>query len=433
MYDIPTNPPPCGFKPCDHQSVSTQWNISEPVSYSHYDNRDQTKYWTTWAYNMGLGFYMRNMLGPVDLATIPESEIGPNFILDSSDYQRLTRIWDVNIKPRIKPTVDVLVFLAEFRDVTRLVKSLWRKIQTIMDVGAGASQLFHDWKRYNGIAFAYLRRHGKDPRGLLRIGIDEGLSSLSHEWLELNFALRPLVRDLLGILEAIVRFRARLEELIRGEKYLHKAYGSFSEGRLAPDDEILVCEPCSIGTCLVNNQVCRYPGDDSKYATCRGKKLRKVYTTSRKTRNTITVLYSYEVPSYMKGLEGSIRSLLSTLGIAPGLGTVWELIPFSFVVDWVFPIQGALDRFLLDPSPIKTLVHDVCFSKKEKYEYNLVGRSDCPRNAEQTLNHTIVDKYLRTVGAEHFTRMPFFKWPNWMQLSLGTALLKSKAPAHYRG
>jgi hypothetical protein len=55
--------------------------------------------------------------------------------------------------------------------------------------------------------------------------------------------------------------------------------------------------------------------------------------------------YSYTVPSDIMSFKGKIRAARDILGLHFDVTTAWELIPFSFVVDWFTGFSGFLKQF----------------------------------------------------------------------------------------
>lgn len=88
-----------------------------------------------------------------------------------------------------------------------------------------------------------------------------------------------------------------------------------------------------------------------------------------------TVTYIIDVDE-LKGLLGDIRGFISAMGLDKILGTIWELIPFSFAVDWFVDVSGfleALDRKLFGALPI--LILEYCHSVKYEYQTTITWQS----------------------------------------------------------
>jgi len=333
------------------------------------------------------------------------------------DFWRLSHAWE-SIKPSIEPKLDILVMLAEIDELPKLALSLREKLAVLF---TGDSTTRTIARLVDGLK-AVKRKKGKG--GLFKAIVDEGLTSVSGEWLEYNFALAPTVADLMGILNSIFTFRKELEDLIKGAGKPQKISKSFTTTDEWAPKEIFHNECARYPHCYATNK-CPYHSDGD-FKTCTGQRYQKLYPGGVTTRIGMTVYYRYSLPDYIVGLEGSIRALCSSLGLRPGLGTIWELIPFSFVIDWLLPIGSILERAKADPCPVKTEILDICFSKREEINFLIQGRTNtCAYNKDTTIVSGKQVRYLRVVGPEYLTMIPSFRWPKWFQLSLGAALAKS--------
>jgi DNA-binding phage protein len=327
--------------------------------------------------------------------------------------------------------MDILVFIAEFRDVVDLFRSLVKKVSEVINAAVGLSQLARDWSRYNGLLFKALRGKSRPGAGLVRLTVDKAFTRLSNEWLEYNFALRPLASDLIGILAALLDFNMKLQMLKSQANTILKIHRKIDDEEWIPYEDLHVSE-CVFKNSLCAPDKCLYKNrDESRYEDCTGGAVRKRYATMHSTTRGLTVVYRYAWPKALDGLQGSIAALFSSLGLSPGADTVWELIPFSFVVDWFLPLQAWFAQFQSDPSAVKTEILDLCMTKRLRYSYDIVARPMCPVNPEHVYGRVSVDHFRRAVGADLLTRVPLFKWPNWMQISLGAALIKGRV--RYRG
>jgi hypothetical protein len=76
-----------------------------------------------------------------------------------------------------------------------------------------------------------------------------------------------------------------------------------------------------------------------------------------------TLEFSYSVP----GVPGGIQQFLAELdywGINLSISDVWEVIPFSFVVDWFWNVGSWLEKFDFENLPVEVHIHDFCRSIK---------------------------------------------------------------------
>jgi hypothetical protein len=83
-----------------------------------------------------------------------------------------------------------------------------------------------------------------------------------------------------------------------------------------------------------------------------------------------TATFHYEIPQ-----QGSLAYLLAAMdrfGINVSPSDWWEVVPFSFVVDWFYDVGRLLERLDFTNLPSKIVIHDFCDSIKfefiEEYE-----------------------------------------------------------------
>lgn len=106
---------------------------------------------------------------------------------------------------------------------------------------------------------------------------------------------------------------------------------------------------------------------DVWFAGARGAHLFQRFEFVTRPEYTATLSYILDA-SELKGLLGTIRGYTSALGLDRLLATIWELVPFSFLVDWFVDVGSFLDSLddtLFGALPI--LILEYCDSIK--YEY----------------------------------------------------------------
>lgn len=71
------------------------------------------------------------------------------------------------------------------------------------------------------------------------------------------------------------------------------------------------------------------------------------YLTGTETSVTFTATMSY---TYQYAMRGEIDALLTYWGLVPNAKAMWDMIPFSFVVDYFIGIGKSLDAVRTDPN-----------------------------------------------------------------------------------
>lgn len=119
-----------------------------------------------------------------------------------------------------------------------------------------------------------------------------------------------------------------------------------------------------------------------------------------------TMGYSYRVPEYRFGVsERKVRAFLDAWGLNVNPSTLWDLIPFSFVVDWFTGVGSWLksqeDNFLEPAMCIQSFSHSLKYSFTEVVE---VRRAYGPWIVVKTGDGK---KYHRRVGVPEMGPVPF--------------------------
>lgn len=422
MEDLPNPPPPCGFKPCVHNKLSGHFLSERRIHDVYYAWKNGVSY----EYDLDVPlptYFNRYATGVLPyLESLVEGSVEP---WSHTERWQMSSVWE-KTKPHIEPNMDILVFLAEIKEVPELAKSLVGKLRYLTDdVGPLAKKV---WKYFDGLR-VLAKHEDVGVGGMLKVVMDESTHALSSNWLEYNFALAPTVDDLIGMVSSLFQWEKKVSDLIQGANKKQKAHYSFvSSDELGP--EVIHFADCD--SCI------SYYGETCAYSSSRGHHVWEdenvpgftSYVTSPggvETRIGLTVFYRYTLPEWLSGVSAKIHGLAAALGCNPGLGTVWDLIPFSFVIDWVLPIGDILERARIDAIPVKTEILDVCWTKRTTRPivvYSTMGRCALRRTPTAVFQGKL-EKFERIVGKEPFTWIPAFEWPNLFQLSLGAALAKT--------
>jgi len=103
-----------------------------------------------------------------------------------------------------------------------------------------------------------------------------------------------------------------------------------------------------------------------------------------------TMEFVYNVPEI--GTLAFALAALDRFGLNLSVSDIWELVPFSFVVDWFFNVQSVLARFNDTNLPVQIVINDFCDSIKFKYtEANHLS-----------VNGSLADSRHKADGVSHF-------------------------------
>jgi hypothetical protein len=188
---------------------------------------------------------------------------------------------------------------------------------------------------------------------------------LSSGYLSAIFGWIPLVRDLETIMTKIVLLQSTVEAYILDQNIRRTFHF-----RKALNPETFQDSDWFDWTDFTE-----YVIDEEDYPqSARDSLVMAFYDLSYKvrTKKSVTDLkfhatmdYTYSIPNF--GRTVKFLGALDKFGIQLSVKDVWEIIPFSFVVDWVFDIGSMLEEFQLEHLPVEVVIHDFCYSYSYKF------------------------------------------------------------------
>jgi hypothetical protein len=189
----------------------------------------------------------------------------------------------------IAPKVDLPLFLLELGELKNLVK---------------------------GLSLGRLREIGREFRRLKKLPVNGfndiphvlyGLKEVASYYLSYEFGLAPLVRDLIAIHKTLATLSQRSRQFMNGGLRIKS-----------------VSIPVTIPVTLPSEYISSPPS------------LRTTATGVTK-KGYVTVRYSEYLPQ-LEGLAAQLEQFSRDFGIRLNSKTVWDHIPFSFLVDWALGI-----------------------------------------------------------------------------------------------
>lgn len=222
--------------------------------------------------------------------------------------------------PGIKPSLSVLNTLAELKDI----KSAGRSIGRINDALAASERLKEALARSRHVVKLLT---GQSRRALAAASLRTILKSGSDSYLQAQFNIGPLLRDIAGISSAVSSARSQLNTLIAnaGRRQV-KHYRARLSSHYTPRDETRsVAIPAAF-----------------RGVTTQGRR-EVVYPVSM---FYATIEYCYKMPYFNYSPEDYLPGAISdVLGANFNPSIIWNAIPWSFVVDWVVGVNRWLDQF----------------------------------------------------------------------------------------
>jgi hypothetical protein len=238
------------------------------------------------------------------------------------------------------------------------------------------------------------------------MGILRGLAGFN---LLYQFAIRPTLSDVKNILERIERLDDHISSLIKeGDRVQTRHHAHPVPDRIVLPGDYVFQDVILFGD---------YPGW-------------KTYVETRWVNRCTyhaTMRFRYDT-SKLRGLLGSLRSRLNAFGISDILPTIWEAIPYSFVIDWFVNVGDMLrsleDHLVGDLMPIQILdfVHSI------KYKYTTRTYHDCGKKPYAILSRILlyeqeVTYYARRHEAPCLVDALSIRTPSVNQTLLGGSLL----------
>lgn len=309
-------------------------------------------------------WYPGSYLG-VDVDFTPLSEVLPWFDIPVQQKSRMAGRIESRL-PTLRAPTDAIVFLSELGDISTL---------------AGLSR-----KR--------------------------GLDLLANGHLGYSFGVAPLKGDVLGLMRALVSARNRIQSLRKGAGRIHSFTTRFSWEN-EPSDP-------SQGHFLRFTNASHRCGRVAGNANCitAWKQVTEKHTLSA------SVKYRYEFPPELFEGEQQIGGMIAALGFMPNMSTIWEKIPFSFVLDWFFNTEAVFKKFQLDRLgyELVTEIIDFCLAHKTVHEV-LCTYEDMRMNYRAPMGREVLTVYDRLTGEDAWQQLSWWiRPPTFVQMALGASL-----------
>ncbi|DAD52714.1 TPA_asm: maturation protein [ssRNA phage SRR7976310_14] len=214
------------------------------------------------------------------------------------------------------------------------------------------------------------------------------IRNLSEAYLGYQFAWKPLVKDVISLYQSISSFNERLNDTIaRAGKPQQRYYGFFVAGTAVNE---------SFSTITSDNP--SLPGTGWKVPAV---SVRTRYHSSPGVRYHATMRYRYSLPPELRTAKGKLKALLDVLGVNSNPAILWNAIPFTFILDWVFNVGKFLDQFKVTNVTFQTEILDFCHSVKEErrvsYECNWwhkIGTTEIP-SGYRPIHQATIKTYVR--------------------------------------
>jgi hypothetical protein len=206
----------------------------------------------------------------------------------------------------------------------------------------------------------------------VRRAFNRPLKALSQGWLAAIFGWLPFVADVKTIIERFFNADRVIYQFIKNSNKRHTLhYRSLLDPRffLAKED-LQGCGMYEIATDLQHDLV---------YAQAVFQRIQSPWFWTRRFGDGVqyhaTLDFKYSIPALPAGLTSFLASL-DHAGVRLSIGDVWDLVPFSFIVDWFVGVSRLLHTFDVDNLPVTVTPYDFCDSIR--YHMSELRRATLP-------------------------------------------------------
>lgn len=302
--------------------------------------------------------------------------------------------------PRIKNNLELLVSLYEAKDILTIKGSAKR--------AAGLAKAL--FQKIRGLSTRPLKR------ALLRGAADSYL-----QWM---FNLKPLISDICGIYRTIATYERRINDFVNRS-------GTVQQAHFRCDLHEQLTDTSSAWSSW-KPVIIYKDGTSISYTNCR---------TSRRcvTDSAVfcaTLQYNYWLSEYQRE-HAIMLGLLDSLGVNFNPKFIWEVVPWSFVVDWVIDVSRYLDQYKVENMEPKVNILQYCWSIRKVRRIYITGQVQSSVAytggtygmqyiAFPQVTQTSYRRGIDLPSASSFTMSGLSP----TQLSLGAALLITKSRRH---
>jgi hypothetical protein len=260
-----------------------------------------------------ISIYRDNLLENFKLYDYTSPAVG----MPQGGYEQFVRRAYQNIRPKFKGEVSLPNFLFELKDLKRILPSRAR-----------ISELAKSLARINQNPFTKRFRRAAKEAG------NEVTNEVAGQYLSANFGYLPLISDVFKLVGDIQHFNQRLDTFILyGKK---PQVGHYTE--VVPRAELDQLE---------------------EWSNWFEKGWHKDSVSDVKW--TCTIKYGYQVLIPKLNIP---NVFIKYLGFRRNPRVLWDALPFSFVIDWIFRFGKFLEAFDEGAIPVNLGIIDTCVSQR---------------------------------------------------------------------
>lgn len=219
---------------------------------------------------------------------------------------------------------------------------------------------------YTGI-IALLKRGPQIRQAIARLGRKPLRKTASDTWLGSVFGWIPFVRDVQTIMSKTWKLGETISEFNRhaNKRLTYHFQRGLSQDTFRPAEWFSQGGTISTQSYTLSHEV----GSSTCFVDLDTTYLRSISDLSFHA----TLEYRYSIPKIENDIMKVLRPSLEVYGVKLSLSDIWEVVPFSFVVDWLVGIGPWIEKHIPEVSalPVQVVIYDYCRSVKYRLEEHL--------------------------------------------------------------
>jgi hypothetical protein len=239
--------------------------------------------------------------------------------------------------PGIKPRVSLLNSLYELKDMKTMVRTVKR-----LSAAVGSAESLKE--AYRLPATVYKLLSGRNRREALRVALRSITKAGSDSYLQTQFNILPLLKDIEGVQSSILRVKKELKDLLdnAGRTQTSHFRAPLRNNYVASNTTKSIAIPNSFVNSLSTGR------REVKYPTA------MFYATME---------YRYKMPYAHYSPEDYLPlAIYDSLGLNWNPAILWNAMKWTFLIDWVVGVSRWLDQFKLRNIEPVTSISRYCYS-----------------------------------------------------------------------
>lgn len=228
------------------------------------------------------------------------------------------------------------------------------------------------------------------------------IKALNGQFLNYNFGWKPFIKDCQALQKCIKEYKDALEEFKAGQKKIQMRH--FKMKVVRPKRTVVFAQSSWTGNGSYKSEYTVEP-----YEIILRAHMQYGYTC-------------LEIDNKIK----EVQNVLDYFGVVFNPAIIWNMIPFSFVVDWVVNMGQFLDQLKIDTAPVILDIRDFCMSQSVKTYVDTQHHAESwdPGNKMKHTAYRYLKIYLRQAFLpEESFFLPFMGDLNIKEMILGGSLL----------